>query len=181
MFENMYWLYIIFALLGLILCFLIGQIWILRSKISTLSKRYKAFMTGDNGVSVERQLAVEVKELREMIHTSKEMLHQHEILSQMQVQSFQRSGLIKYDAFDDTGDKLSFSLTLLDGANHGFVLSSLVGQETSRIYVKQIVNGQCKEALSSEEAASINMALAGYMIQNQKQTEEDADGEQRSV
>lgn len=154
--------YIVFAFMAVLIVFLLVQFFLLRAKVDTILKKYKYFMTGDNGQNIERQLAVEVKELREMTRSSEDMLHQHEMLSNMQVQSFQRSGLVKYDAFDDAGDKLSFSLTLLDGANHGFVLSSLVGRETSRIYVKQIVNGQCKEALSSEEAESIRIALAGY-------------------
>lgn len=154
--------YIVFAFMAVLIIFLLVQFFLLRAKVDTILKKYKYFMTGENGQSIERQLAVEVKELREMSRSSEDMLHQHEMLSNMQIQSFQRSGLVKYDAFDDAGDKLSFSLTLLDGANHGFVLSSLVGRETSRIYVKQIVNGQCKEALSSEEAESIRIALAGY-------------------
>ena len=154
---------IAFALMAVLIVFLGLQVLMLRSKLSTLEKRYKYFMTADNGTSLERQLAVEVKELREMTRSSEDMLHQHEMLSHMQVQSFQRSGLVKYDAFDDAGDKLSFSLTLLDGANHGFVLSSLVGRDTSRIYIKQIMNGQSREALSAEEAESVRKALAGYV------------------
>ena len=101
--------------------------------------------------------------LRTQIARSENMLHQQELLATMQLSSFQKVGLVRYDAFDDTGDKLSFSLTVLDGKNNGFILSSLAGHDTSRIYAKQIVNGQCKEALSSEEAESINMALDTLM------------------
>lgn len=163
-------LYIALAFMAFLVIVLLLHSLILRSKISTLEKRYKYFMTADNGTSLERQLAVEVKELREMSRSSEDMLRQHEMLSHMQVQSFQRSGLVKYDAFDDAGDKLSFSLTLLDGANHGFVLTSLVGRETSRIYIKQIMNGQCKEAISAEEAESISKAMAGYIPAEEAET-----------
>lgn len=44
-----------------------------------------------------------------MIASSENMLHQQELLANMQLQSFQKTGLVRYDAFDDTGDKLSFS------------------------------------------------------------------------
>ena len=81
----------------------------------------------------------------------------------MQLQSFQKTGLVRYDAFDDTGDKLSFSLTILDGKNNGFILSSLAGHDASRIYAKKVTNGQCREALSAEEAESINLALNTLM------------------
>lgn len=174
--------YIILAVMGVLLVFLLLQVFLLRSKVSVLTRKYQYFMTGENGASLERQLSVEVTELREMTRSSEDMLHQHELLSNMQIQSFQRSGLVKYDAFDDSGDKLSFSLTLLDGANNGFVLSSLVGRENSRIYVKPILNGECREAISSEEAESIGMALAAYeqprhvAEENQKQARQpDAD------
>lgn len=157
------WAYAPAAAVGLLLLLLLVQVILLRLKVKALTRKYMYFMAGENGMSVERKLLAEVTEIRQMGRSSEDMLHQHELLSHMQVQSFQRSGLVKYDAFDDTGDKLSFSLTLLDGANHGFVLTSLVGRETSRIYVKQVTDGKCREALSAEEAASINMALAGYM------------------
>ena len=98
-----------------------------------------------------------------MVASSENMLHQQELLATMQLQSFQKVGLVRYDAFDDTGDKLSFSLTVLDGKNNGFILSSLAGHDTSRIYAKKVVNGQCREALSSEEAESINIALDTLM------------------
>ena len=64
---------------------------------------------------------------------------------------------------DATGDKLSFSLTLLNGRNDGFVFSCLTGSGTSRIYAKRVINGRCKSSLSSEEADSINMALNTQM------------------
>lgn len=134
-------------------------------------------MAGENGGSLERQLSAELTELREMTRSSEDMLHQHELLSNMQIQSFQRSGLVKYDAFDDSGDKLSFSLTLLDGANNGFVLSSLVGRETSRIYVKPVLNGQCRDAISSEEAESISMALASEMPRSTAEKGENGGGD----
>ncbi len=73
-----------------------------------------------------------------MIASSENMLHQQELLANMQLQSFQKTGLVRYDAFDDTGDKLSFSLTILDGKNNGFILSALAGHDASRIYAKKV-------------------------------------------
>lgn len=143
--------------------FMVLQYFLLRAKVNRLSKKYKYFMNGEDGGSIELKLSTEVRELREMVASSENMLHQQELLATMQLQSFQKVGLVRYDAFDDTGDKLSFSLTLLDGKNNGFILSSLAGHDTSRIYAKQVVKGQCKEALSSEEAESINMALDTLM------------------
>ena len=90
----------------------------------------------------------------------------------MQLKSFQKIGLVRYDAFDETGDKLSFSLTLLDGKNNGIVLSSLAGHDASRIYAKAVTGGECREALSSEEAESISMALNTLMPDVAKRVED---------
>lgn len=157
---------VIYAGIGIVVIlflFMVLQYFLLRAKVNRLSKKYEYFMNGEDGGSIELKLSTEVRELREMVASSENMLHQQELLATMQLQSFQKVGLVRYDAFDDTGDKLSFSLTLLDGKNNGFILSSLAGHDTSRIYAKQIVKGQCKEALSSEEAESINMALDTLM------------------
>lgn len=152
-------LYILMAIFAVLSVFLFMQTFALRAKLNRLFKKYNYYMSGEDGISVERKLSVEVKELREMTQAAEQMIQQQEIFFQAQNQSFQKIGLVKYDAFDDTGDKLSFSLTVMDGMNNGFVLSSLVGRENSRIYSKRIIGGQCKEALSSEEAESINLAL----------------------
>lgn len=110
-----------------------------------------------------------------MIASSENMLHQQELLANMQLQSFQKTGLVRYDAFDDTGDKLSFSLTILDGKNNGFILSSLAGHDASRIYAKKVTNGQCREALSAEEAESINLALNTLMPDMAQQAQQAAE------
>lgn len=156
-------MYAAVGIIVIIFLFILLQYVLLRNKVNRLSKKYKYFMNGEDGGSIELKLSTEVRELREMVASSENMLHQQELLATMQLQSVQKVGLVRYDAFDDTGDKLSFSLTVLDGKNNGFILSSLAGHDTSRIYAKKVVNGQCREALSSEEAESINIALDTLM------------------
>lgn len=151
------------VILLLLMIYLFLQYLSLRNKVNRLSKKYKYFMSGEDGGSIELKLSTEVRELREMVNSSENMLHQQELLATMQLQSYQKTGLVRYDAFDDTGDKLSFSLCLLDGKNDGFVLSSLAGHETCRIYAKKVTSGQCREALSTEEAESIRQALQTLM------------------
>ncbi len=163
MFAENTILYILSAILLALLLLIAAQMLLMRNKLKRLEKKYKYFMNGEDGGSLELRLSTEVRELREMVTSSESMLHQQELLATMQLSSFQKVGLVRYDAFDDTGDKLSFSLTVLDGKNNGFILSSLAGHDTSRIYAKKITNGQCKEAISSEEADSINMALDTLM------------------
>lgn len=154
---------VIGTVLAVLLAFLILQFFWLRAKVNRLYRKYKYFMMGEDGGSIEMKLSTEVRELRDMVESSQGMLHQQELLATMQLKSFQKIGLVRYDAFDETGDKLSFSLTLLDGKNNGVVLSSLAGHDASRIYAKAVTGGECREALSAEEAESIGIALNTLM------------------
>mgnify|MGYP002638602733 FL=1 len=163
---------VIGTILAVLLVFLILQFFWLRAKVNRLYRKYKYFMMGEDGGSIEMKLSTEVRELRDMVESSQGMLHQQELLATMQLKSFQKIGLVRYDAFDETGDKLSFSLTLLDGKNNGIVLSSLAGHDASRIYAKAVTGGECREALSSEEAESISMALNTLMPDVAKRVED---------
>lgn len=163
---------VIGTILAVLLVFLILQFFWLRAKVNRLYRKYKYFMMGEDGGSIEMKLSTEVRELRDMVESSQGMLHQQELLATMQLKSFQKIGLVRYDAFDETGDKLSFSLTILDGKNNGIILSSLAGHDASRIYAKAVTGGECRGALSSEEAESISMALNTLMPDVAKRVED---------
>ena len=49
---------------------------LLQTKINALTKRYDYFMAGENGVSLERKLAVEVKELRDAAESIEQLFQQ---------------------------------------------------------------------------------------------------------
>lgn len=157
------WLYGTIGVLSVLVLGLLVQVFALSRRVGTLQKKYRYFMTGADGMDLERKLSVEVLELRDMAKVAEDTLHQHELLSGMQMQSLQRIGLVKYDAFGDTGDTLSFSLTILDANDNGFILSSIVGRETSRMYIKEVSGGKSRDTLSSEEAQSLDQALAVYV------------------
>lgn len=147
----------------LLILYLLLRVFVLQRRVDHLAKKYDTFMHGKDGGSLEVILSAEIKELRDMVASSRGMLHQQELLATMQLKSIQKTGLVRYDAFEETGDRLSFSLTLLDGNNNGILLSSLSGEETARIYCKQIQNGECRESISAEEAESIRLALNTLM------------------
>jgi len=71
----------------------------------------------------------------------------------------QKIGFIKYNAFENIGNDLSFALTLLDGNNNGICISSIYGRSESRIFSKPIVKGKSLVSLSQEELESLNEAL----------------------
>jgi len=72
-----------------------------------------------------------------------------------------RVGLVRYDAFEDVGGRLSFSCALLDDRGDGVVLTSINGRQDTRVYAKPIVEGKSRYNLSVEEEEAIRQALAG--------------------
>ncbi len=68
-------------------------------------------------------------------------------------------GLIRYDAFGNTKNNLSFALALLDRENNGIIINSIYGQDNSNVYSKPIVKGTSKYNLSYEEKEAIKKAM----------------------
>jgi len=116
-------------------------------------------MDGENGVNIERKLAVEVKEIREATASLDDLFARQEIIQKTQSNTFQKIGFVKYNAFENIGNDLSFALTLLDGNNNGICISSIYGRSESRIFSKPIVKGKSLVSLSQEELESLNEAL----------------------
>jgi hypothetical protein len=69
-------------------------------------------------------------------------------------------GLVRYDAFEDVGGRLSFSCAMLDDLGNGVVMTSINGRQDTRVYAKPIVEGRSQYNLSIEEEEAIRKAQA---------------------
>ena len=132
---------------------------ILHIRLGSLKKKYDFFMQGDNGASLERKLSVEVSEIRDAAKGLETMMTEQAAIRNIQSNTIQKIGFIKYNAFENIGNDLSFALTLLDGNNNGICISSIYGRIESRIFSKPIVKGKSLVSLSQEELESLNEAL----------------------
>ena len=132
---------------------------ILHIRLGSLKKKYDFFMQGDNGASLERKLSVEVSEIRDAAKGLETMLTEQAAIRNIQSNTIQKIGFVKYNAFENIGNDLSFALTLLDGNNNGICISSIYGRNESRIFSKPIVKGKSLVSLSQEELESLNEAL----------------------
>ena len=66
--------------------------------------------------------------------------------------------VIRYDAFQDTGGQLSWSMALLDDNGSGVVLSSIQGRNEARTYAKNVSDWSSETQLSPEEQEAISTA-----------------------
>ena len=132
---------------------------ILHIRLGSLKKKYDFFMQGENGASLERKLSVEVSEIRDAAKGLETMMTEQAAIRNIQSNTIQKIGFIKYNAFENICNDLSFALTLLDGNNNGICISSIYGRNESRIFSKPIVKGKSLVSLSQEELESLNEAL----------------------
>ena len=69
--------------------------------------------------------------------------------------------LVRYDAYGELSGHQSATVALLDAQRNGVVLSNIVHRQSSRLYCKQVIDGQGELELSPEEAEAVQLALAG--------------------
>jgi hypothetical protein len=89
-------------------------------------------------------------------------LHGTDKKQQQQIEGSVRNvALLRYDAFEDVGGRLSFSCALLDDQGNGVVLTSINGRQETRVYAKPVTQGTSSHNLSLEEDEAIRRALGG--------------------
>ena len=71
-------------------------------------------------------------------------------------ETLQHLAIVRYDAFGDTGGKLSWSLALLDDHGDGVVLTSINSRADARTYAKEIKSFTSESKLSPEEEEAID-------------------------
>ena len=150
--------YILLAFAILILILIILNI-ISLAKITNLRKRMGKFMKGKDARSLEKAiigLHEDNKFLKNMTEINKKDIRD---LNKRFAKAFQKIGIVKYDAYQQMGGLLSFSLALLDEDNNGLILNSVHSTEGCYTYTKEVVNGECKLELSNEEKVALDQAM----------------------
>ena len=149
--------YYLFAIV-LLLVVLIIIIIIVKKKKKKLKKRIEAFLEGKDGKSLEEELLSYMEKVQIADKENKKLQVEIEVLKKIQRMTYQKMGMVKYDAFREMSGELSYALALLDQEENGFIINSVYANEGSYSYVKQIVKGECQINLSEEEEKALNQA-----------------------
>ena len=80
-------------------------------------------------------------------------------LEEAMLKVYSKTGIIKYDAFNEMGGKLSFALALLDNTNNVFIINAIHSHEGCYTYIKEIVNGESYITLGEEEKKALANAI----------------------
>ena len=77
----------------------------------------------------------------------------------------QKVGVVRYNAYRDSGSNLSFAVALLDENNDGVVFNGIYSREMSNIYAKPINNGSSSYKMTEEESEAVLRAIGNDGIQ----------------
>ncbi len=129
------------------------------ASLGKLKKKYNKFMRGKEVKSLEKEIIGLFEDNKFLKVATEKNKKDINILYKKFESAFQKVGLVKYDAFNQMGGKLSFSLALLDENNSGVIINSVHSAEGCYCYSKEIKNGQCNISLGGEEKQALDMAM----------------------
>ncbi|KAB0578291.1 uncharacterized protein DUF4446 [Fusobacterium naviforme] len=131
-------------------------------KYRKLYHAYDLFMRGKDAESLEDTviaLGEEIRDLRAEDRANKDAIR---VLNKNQRASFQKFGIVRYNAFKDMGGNMSFAIAELDYTNSGFIINTVHSREGCYLYIKTVDCGQTEILLSAEEKEALEQAL-GYL------------------
>lgn len=126
--------------------------------VTRMNKRFRLLMKGEDGQSLEKALLSRLKEAEKMQAKVEGAAHDVRMMNARMHKAPLRYGIVKYDAFEDVGGKMSFALAMLDEENTGFVLNAIHSRDNCFLYLKEVVQSESYIMLSEEEIAALRMA-----------------------
>lgn len=158
---NMNFEFNVFYAIILVINILLVIIYILNSiKLTKLRKNYSDFMTKlGKGNNINDMLQDYVKSVEDIKKENGEIELYCKRLDEDSKKNLKKIGMIRYNAYKDTGSDLSFALAILNDNNTGIVLNGIYGRDTSNIYAKPITEGNSKYVLSKEEKEALEKAI----------------------
>ena len=149
----------IFALiLILFLILLIMQIRLM-GKFKKLYRTYDRFMRGKDMESMEETVLAQFERIEALEKSNEEKDRQIESIFENLQHVYQKTGLVKYDAFREMSGKLSYAVALLDKEDNGILVNSMYSREGCYSYVKAISGGKCSIEMSEEEQKALKIAV----------------------
>ena len=146
---------------GFLILIMLGLIINLYMELSSIKSRYKRMMEGSEGESIEQMLAAHTQAVNDVSDQQQKMERKLSSLEELLKSSITRVAVIHFDAFEKTGQGLSWCVAMLDRNDNGVIFSSICGQESSRSYVKPIEDGRVASnyKLTREEEQALAQAM----------------------
>ena len=151
------------GIIFIVMLILIIVLFVLYFKVSMnynrLKNSYNTFMKGKDGKTLENSLKEKFDEVEAVIRVTKQNRQDIKEMSKILKRNFHKFGIVKYDAFNEMGGKLSFAIAMLDGNNSGWIINAMHSREGCYTYIKEIIKGESYIELAEEEAEALDKAI----------------------
>ena len=124
-----------------------------------LRRRRKDSAKLPQGERLELQLGTQGKQVQRLEAAVRRLAKGERQLGDTLRATIQHVAVVRFDAFEDMGGRLSFSAALLDRNGDGLVITSINGRQDTRCYAKRVENGTSIHNLSEEEEQAIRDAM----------------------
>ena len=132
---------------------------VINKKLNKLYVKYNNFIRGKDAESLEEIIYKRFDEVDRLVVADRVKNGQiEEIYNNLNI-VYQKCGIVKYDAFNEMGGKLSFALCMLDKKDNGFVLNAMHSREGCYTYIKEISKGESAIELSENEKEALMNAI----------------------
>jgi len=130
-------------------------------RLNAAIKKYRQFMKGLSDKDVEDLMLSYSQELEHINRKISDNIDKRlAVLEQKMPSCVRKVGMVTYNAFENVGNNMSFSIAALDDNHDGLVMTGIYSRENSYVYAKQIKNSQSVDKeLSREEKEALNQAL----------------------
>lgn len=126
------------------------------------SVKLKKIMKNCSSGRLDESITLYYNKINELSDELRTKTAQFDHIEKMINAGAQKFAVVRYDAFDNISNNLSFSLAILDGDNTGFILTSIYGRDSSNMYIKPIIKGKSRYTMSDEEVSAYDKAIELY-------------------
>ena len=152
---------VLFTLMFVLILILLAVTFILIAKYSRIKTSYDVFMSGRDAVSMEEAIMSLFEDIALLKAVSEKNKKDIGLIIEDLKETYQRVGIVKYDAFKEMGGKLSFSIALLNDNKTGFILNSVHSSDGCSVYTKEIIDAESPMSLGDEEKKALMLDLQG--------------------
>jgi hypothetical protein len=147
-----------FAITAILVAILIVWTFVLFRQWAVLRRNLTLLKRGASNENMVELVARHVRQVEDLAQAFDGLMARYDYLLELLQGSVQRVALVRYDAFEDMGGKLSYSAALLDDNGNGIVLTSIYARNENRTYAKPVVEGRSSHTLSREEEEALKRA-----------------------
>ena len=150
---------ILIAIMAGLIVFLGGILIICLIKMEKVYRRYDLFMRGKDAETLEDMIAEIYENTQQLMDQDLANKDVMKVVSRSLSNSYQKTGIVKYNAFEGMGGQSSFALAVLDMTNSGFLLNAMHSRNSCYVYVKEIKEGEPESSLGKEEKQALEAAM----------------------